>query len=197
MIDDYLPESPIGVCLRLLEAIRIGDLELFEIVSHPDAYNHESVIEPVVCRGRGPRAYHATSVLLRNTFADLNWDVEHALHDNDMVVIRARMSGRHVGPLYSYNSEGLVTVAFPGTRRKFSVTQTHLFRIADGLVIEHWANRDDVGLMEQLGILPPSPKYLGRMLASRLRAKRQERHGVVPGLAGFAMNPTEGEGMAP
>jgi hypothetical protein len=45
------------------------------------------------------------------------------------------------------------------------------FRLEDGLIIEHWANRDDLGLVRQLGWIPPSPGYLLRMA----RAKRQER----------------------
>ena len=27
-------------------------------------------------------------------------------------------------------------------------------RVRDGKIIEHWANRDDVGMMQQLGLLP-------------------------------------------
>ena len=33
----------------------------------------------------------------------------------------------------------------------------------DGQVIEHWANRDDMGTALQLGWIPPSPVYLVRM----------------------------------
>jgi lactoylglutathione lyase len=27
---------------------------------------------------------------------------------------------------------------------------THLWRVADGLIVEHWACRDDTGLLEQV-----------------------------------------------
>jgi hypothetical protein len=55
----------------------------------------------------------------------------------------------------------------PGTGR----TQSHWFRLEDGRIIEHWANRDDLGMARQLGWIPPSPGYLLRMA----RAKRQAR----------------------
>ena len=41
----------------------------------------------------------------------------------------------------------------------------------DGQVVEHWANRDDMGTALQLGWIPPSPAYLVRMA----RATRQAR----------------------
>ena len=58
--------------------------------------------------------------------------------------------------------------AFPPTGRRFATTQTHWFRIAERKVIEHWANRDDLGTAMQLGWTPPSPLYMLKMcLATR------------------------------
>ena len=36
-------------------------------------------------------------------------------------------------------------------------TFLHLFRVEDGQLAEHWACRDDVGLLHQLGAWPPTP----------------------------------------
>jgi hypothetical protein len=41
-------------------------------------------------------------------------------------------------------------------------------------VIEHWANRDDRGMGEQLGWTPPSPVYLVRMLLATRKARAAE-----------------------
>ncbi len=30
----------------------------------------------------------------------------------------------------------------------------HLFRVSDGVIAEHWACRDDLGLLVQLGAFP-------------------------------------------
>ncbi len=88
-----------------------------------------------------------TMAWLREAFADLSFDVEDVIEEGGKVVIRATLSGRHVGaagPL----------AAFPVTNREFSVQHIHIFRVADGLIAEHWACRDDLGHMRQLGLLP-------------------------------------------
>jgi hypothetical protein len=46
----------------------------------------------------------------------------------------------------------------PQTDKPFSVQHIPIFRVAaDGKVIEHWANRDDLGAMAQFGLLSPPP----------------------------------------
>ena len=83
--------------------------------------------------------------------------------EGDFVVIHNTMSGRHHGPMVEYTAAGEVGDVFPPTGRTFATTQTHWFRLADGKVIEHWANRDDIGTAKQLGWVPPTPAYLIRM----------------------------------
>ena len=83
------------------------------------------------------------------------------------------MSGRHTGPFVAYGPDARPKVAFPATGRAFAVTQTHWFRIADGKVIEHWANRDDLGQAVQLGWVPPTPIYLLRMARAKRKAQRE------------------------
>ena len=36
-----------------------------------------------------------------------------------------------------------------------------MYRVLDGKIAEHFASRDDVGMMRQLGLLPPSPSPSG------------------------------------
>ena len=61
---------------------------------------------------------------------------------------------------------------FPPTGRTFAMTQSHWFRLEDGRIIEHWANRDDLGMARQLGWIPPSPAFLVKMARAKRRALR-------------------------
>ena len=91
------------------------------------------------------------------------------------------MSGRQTGTFVAYGPDARPAQAFPATGRTFATTQSHWFRMADGTVIEHWANRDDLGTATQLGWTPPSPRYLVRMIIATRRAKRMTGTSPVSG----------------
>jgi hypothetical protein len=82
------------------------------------------------------------------------------------------MNGRHAAPWAVYTDDGAVDTVFPPTNKTFAVTQSHWFRIEDGKITEHWANRDDLGMAKQLGWVPPTPAYLVKMARAKRRAKR-------------------------
>jgi predicted ester cyclase len=58
------------------------------------------------------------------------------------------MSGRHTGPLLGREVTG----------REFAVRHIYIWRIADGKIVEHWGTRNDLGLLQQLGLLSPADK---------------------------------------
>jgi hypothetical protein len=88
------------------------------------------------------------------------------------------MSGRQTGVAVSYDEHGRVARAMPATGKRFATTQTHWFRLRDGLVVEHWANRDDQGMAMQLGWVPPTPQFLlEAAVATRRARKHAERFG--------------------
>ena len=75
-------------------------------------------------------------------------------------------------PFAAYAADGSVEDVFPPTGERFATTQTHWLRVRDGQVIEHWADRDDLGMAKQLGWVPPTPAYLLRMALAKRRARR-------------------------
>jgi len=104
-------------------------------------------------------------------------DIHEVVAEGDLAVVHCTMSGRHVRDFVAFREDGEVADAFPPTGRRFATTQTHWLRIADGLVIEHWANRDDMGTAAQLGWVPPSPLCLLRMARAKRRARKRYRAG--------------------
>lgn len=162
----------VDTCVRSMTIMASGDLDALVHAVHPEAVNREAKDEPPACRGTGPAAFAATGRWLRTAFADLAFDVHDTVADGDLIAVHCTMSGRQVGPFVSYDERGEVAQAFPPTGRRFAVTHSHWFRMRDGLVVEHWANRDDLGMATQLGWVPPSPVFLWRMAVARRHARR-------------------------
>lgn len=161
------------ICLRSIEIMNRGSLADFEEVCHPAFFNHEAKDEPAACRNSyGPAAIYATSLWLRHAFSDLRWEVHSVIAEGELVVVHCTNSGRHVNAFVTYDENARVRQAFPPTGKRYATTQTHWFRVADGKVIEHWANRDDMNTALQLNWVPPSPLYLLRMAFARWRARR-------------------------
>ena len=165
--------DPRSIAVRSILIMADGSSADFEEVVHPDAVDRENEVQPPACRVAGPAGFHATALWLREAFAELHYDIHHVLADGELVAVNSTMSGRHVAPFVTYTEDGKVGTAFPPTGRTFASTQSHWFRVQDGKVIEHWANRDDLGQAEQLGWVPPTPAYLFRMARAKSRAKHQ------------------------
>lgn len=71
-------------------------------------------------------------------------DLHLVTHSHDTVVIWCTVRGRHVG-------NGFPRLAGKQVKgNHVNWPQVHFFRFADGLVVEHWAVRDDVALLESV-----------------------------------------------
>ncbi len=170
-------EQPVAVaakttCVRMFDAIAHGDLSDFEALVHPEAVNREASTQPPENRQGGPEGLYATAQWLRAALADMSWDINDVVARGDLIAVHATAHARHVGSFAFYGQDGGVEQVFPPTGKSCSVTQTHWFRLCDGKVIEHWANRDDMGMARQLGWIPPSPLYLMRMAVATRRVRR-------------------------
>jgi predicted ester cyclase len=164
--------EPKSIAVRSILAMADGSLADFDDVFHPAAVNRENPVQPPSSRVAGPAGFHSTALWLRTAFADLRYDIHHVIADGGLVAVNSTMNGRHVAPFVVYTADGEIDTAFPPTGKTFSITQSHWFRVEDGKVIDHWANRDDLGQARQLGWIPPTPIYLLRMA----RAKGRARH---------------------
>ena len=81
---------------------------------------------------------------LLSVFPDHRFDVEDAAADGETVAVRGTCSGTHQGEL----------MGIAPTGKRFAAQQSHWFRVVDGRLAEHWAVRDDLGMLRQLGIMP-------------------------------------------
>ena len=174
------PARPGGAVERLvrehLELTARGDLAAADRNVSADFFNHRCADEPMDTRGRGPEALKATIRWLHRAFSDMRFEFHEILVAGDRAVARVTLHARQHGPFVIHDSpEGKIIDAFPSTGRNFSVAQTHWFKIKDGLIFEHDAVRDDLGMAKQLGWIPPKPFYILRMLLTLRRERRRQQ----------------------
>ena len=97
----------------------------------------------------GPAHLRETAAWLRAQFPDIHMTIESIVEEGDLVAVRVLSEGTNSGPL-----NGVI----PPTGRRFSAAQSHWFRVEDGRLAEHWATREDLPTMIQLGVIsPPGP----------------------------------------
>lgn len=133
-----MPESPSpkAVVLDFLALATADDPAAFELVA-TDFVQHAA-------GPQGRDGLRRTAAVLEHDLGPWHLEVHHALAEDSMVAVHLTLHGHHRA------STMPLLVSVPVTGRDMSWTFLHLFRVADGLIAEHWACRDDLGLLAQL-----------------------------------------------
>ena len=91
----------------------------------------------------GLNGVKATFHILRTAFPDLKVAMHDLIAEDDKVVGRFVVSGTHTG-----NFMGI-----PGTGKLFTYDEIVIVRFDNGKIVEHWAEMDSLGMMQQLGVM--------------------------------------------
>ena len=122
------------------ELLNRGDLSVADELVSADFINHEAPPG----RNRGPESMRGLATMLRTAFPDLRFTIEELVAEGEVVAGRLTMSGTHEGPL----------MGMPPTGRSVRQNHMHFVRFREGKAVEHWGVRDDVGMMQQMGVIP-------------------------------------------
>ena len=87
------------------------------------------------------------------TFPDWRGEIVEILAEKDSVVVRLNVSGTHRG-VGRFPVNGGMLVGVEPTGKSFAAQHIHWYKMRDGKIVDHYANRDDLGMMQQLGLLP-------------------------------------------
>lgn len=90
---------------------------------------------------------------IHTIFPDFRMEIEDLAAIGNDVIVRMMVTGTHkeVGQIPVL---GGLLVGVPPSGRSFKVQHIHWYTLEGGLIIEHRANRNDVGMMRELGLLP-------------------------------------------
>jgi steroid delta-isomerase-like uncharacterized protein len=124
------------------EAWNKGNLAVIDELIVPDYIQHV----PQVLQGRaGVKQFFA---MLRAAFPDIQNTIEDMIAEADKVVWRSTIRGTHSGPFRG----------IPATGKRITLTAMNFLRVVDGQFVENWGEQDNLGLLQQLGVLPAATR---------------------------------------
>jgi steroid delta-isomerase-like uncharacterized protein len=92
----------------------------------------------------GPEGLKQFVSIYRTAFPDLQIVIDQQVAEGDKVVTRWTSQGTNKGSL----------LGMPPTGKHATITGTTIDRHAGGKIVETWNTFDQVGMMQQLGVLP-------------------------------------------
>jgi len=121
--------------------------ELFQRQQAAETVLDDLVATDMVNHAAGPQGREGLRSILRTIELDLGpieLEQHHLIAEGDLVVQHVTLHGTHRASTMPLLDN------VPVTGRAAAWTFIHIWRVADGIIVEHWACRDDMGLLEQL-----------------------------------------------
>jgi steroid delta-isomerase-like uncharacterized protein len=137
-------EANKAVARRLAQAIfSAGDMQAFDELIADDYVNHNIPVPGIPGTKAGFRQLVAAT---RHAFPDVEVEVQDLVAEGDLVVFHDHVTSTSKGEF----------LGVPPNGKKIQWTEIHFLRVADGQIVEHWTNFDQLGILQQLGAIPSS-----------------------------------------
>jgi steroid delta-isomerase-like uncharacterized protein len=130
------PDELKALVSRELLAWNEGRLEVIDEIYAPTFVNHFT--------GETPETVKQKIALVRSAFPDVQIVIDDQVVEGDKVVSRWTARGTHQGEF----------MGAPATDKRMEQTGITFLRVAEGRIVEGWSRVDDLGLLQQLGLIP-------------------------------------------
>jgi steroid delta-isomerase-like uncharacterized protein len=117
-----------------------GHFDVADQIVAEDFVVHATTLNDEIKGRDGITQYFAA---LRAAFPDLTFSIDDHIAEADRVVTRWTAQGTHLGAF-----QGM-----PATGKSVRVSGIDVDRIAEGKIVECWMNLDELGLLQQLGMI--------------------------------------------
>jgi predicted ester cyclase len=125
-----------------LTGVDTGDVGVLDTYVDPTYDDHNP---PPFQQGTGMDGARQAFTYALGAFSDFRHEISAQYADGDVVITRITGSAKHTGEF----------LGIPATGKQVSMEGIAIHRIADGKVVEHWAQVDAMNLMMQMGAIPP------------------------------------------
>jgi steroid delta-isomerase-like uncharacterized protein len=136
------PEENNAIARRFFDTAWNEGKLLDELIA-PDAIDH-STVGGHPKDERGSESFRQIVGMFRHAMPDVHLNVEGEIYTGDMVVHRWSMTGTDTGGV----------MGMPPSNKKLRLTGMTIVRMRDGKIVERWAEVDQLGLLQQLGVVP-------------------------------------------
>jgi steroid delta-isomerase-like uncharacterized protein len=127
---------------RLTQAFNDGNLDLVDELVAPDFVGHNPLMpEPI----QGPEGLKGFFATFRAAMPDIHHPSWTLIAEGDLVAIHMPIEGTFTNEL----------MGIPPNGKKVVVWMCNIWRAAEGKLVEWWISMDTLGLMQQLGVVPP------------------------------------------
>ena len=125
---------------RFFEAFNAGDLDGVAAVFAPNAVVHNSgAPDPLNLEG-----FRQLAAVFLAAFPGGQHSIDDIIAEGDKVVTRITYRGAHTGDL----------MGIPPTGKHVAVSAMTIDQIANGKIVETWRLFDQMGMMQQIGVIP-------------------------------------------
>src|ERR1051325_894980 len=95
----------------------------------------------------GPEGFNQVIAMFKGAFPDLDITLDDVIGDGDKVCTRGHFTGTHSGEF----------MGVPATGKQVETGYIDVWRFEGGRAVENWVKIDMLGVMIQLGVVPPPP----------------------------------------
>jgi steroid delta-isomerase-like uncharacterized protein len=137
------PEQNNAIAVKFFEAAwNEGNFSVMDELLTINSLDHSTITGKTET---GSASFKQIVSMLRNAMPDIHLTIDDEIYADDKVVHRWTLSGTHQKDLFDV----------PPTGKRLTFTGTTTVRVADSKIAERWTNIDELGLLRQLGVVPP------------------------------------------
>jgi steroid delta-isomerase-like uncharacterized protein len=124
------------------EVINGGNVELVDQLVAPNYAVHDQSNPD---RPNGIDGVKGFIQMFKGGLSEWKYTIEGMMAENDSVMYRWTMEAVHSGPF----------MGIPPTGKRLKISGVDIFRVENGKIVESWAYADALGMLQQLGVIPP------------------------------------------
>lgn len=137
-------EASKAVYRRMVEeVVNQGHMEVVDELFSPDYVDHSA---PPGAPG-GLEGVKAIFGMFRAGFPDVKFTIDDMVAEGDVVATLVHGEGTNTGAF----------MGMPPSNKHARWRSVGFFRVDDGRIVEHWGIPDLLGLLIQIGVIPPPP----------------------------------------